>query len=76
MEGFSTEEFDFNPTELEHQLIENWGDKHIEDAIRIASTSIITPYDSDLIYEAVCIALTVYSNRLRDGKINKDRRLH
>jgi hypothetical protein len=76
MEGFNTEEIDFNPKELENHLIENWGDNHIEAAIRIASTSIILPQDEDLMYQAVCIALTVYSNRLRDGKLNPDRRLH
>ncbi len=76
MEEFNSEEFDFSPKELENHLIENWGDNHVEEAIRIASTQIILPQDNELIYQAVCIALTVYSNRLRDGKLNPDRRLH
>ena len=69
-------EMDINDLEMENELLESFGDKYIVDALRIVTTKITTPLDNEMMYEAMCIIVAMYMNKVNTGCINKDRILH
>jgi hypothetical protein len=70
------ERMDIDDLDMENELLEGFGDKYIADALRIVTTRITTPLDNEMIYEAMCIIVAMYMNKVNTGSINKDRTLH
>jgi hypothetical protein len=67
---------DIDDTDMENELLENFGDKYIADALRIVTTRTMTPLDNEIVYEAMCIIVAMYMNKISTGCINKDRTFH
>jgi hypothetical protein len=63
---------------LDHDsvIIEQFGEKHLADALRIISTRSATSADHELIYDAICIATAVYMKKLKDGEVHINRVYH
>lgn len=77
MSNILNEEMGFlTDKETENLLFERFGDQFLEDSIRIISTGFISPLDKQLINEALCIIVAMYSNKVRLGEINKDKVMH
>jgi hypothetical protein len=57
--------------EVENMLLGQFGDKFLEDAVRIISTRTVTPFDDELVYEAICIILAIYTRKIHSGEINR-----
>lgn len=70
------EDWGISHKEMDNHLLEQFGFDHIEDAIRILRTGIFTPADGEVIHEVMCIVLSIYSRKLRDGEINKNVKFH
>jgi hypothetical protein len=70
------ERMDIDDLDMENELLEGFGDKYIADALRIVTTRITTPLDNEMMYEAMCIIVAMYMNKVNTGCINKDRTLH
>lgn len=70
------EELEFSVDEFENVLFESFGDKFINDAYRLVSTNTIVPGDEEMIYEAMCIIVSMYMQKLKEGSINKDKVFH
>ena len=68
------EEFDFE--QVENEMLENFGDKFLEDALRIVQTRTYSALDEPLIHEAMCIVVAIYTRKIREGEINQDKVLH
>lgn len=62
--------------EVENLLIEKFGDMYLSEAMRIVSTRVVLPFDDNMIYEAMCIIVALYSQKVKDGEINKDKVMH
>jgi len=60
--------------EVENMLLEQFGNRFLEDAIRIIATRTVTPFDNELVYEAMCIIIATYTRKIKSGEI--DRVLH
>lgn len=69
-------EMDIDDLDMENELLESFGDKYIGNALRIVTTKTITPLDNEMVYEAMCIIVAMYMNKVNTGSINKDRVLH
>ena len=57
---------DENP---EDELFRAFGDRYITDAVRVVATKFSTPDDQEMIYEALCIIVSMYMQKVQDGKI-------
>lgn len=53
----------------EDELFRAFGDRYIEDAMRVVTTRLSVPTDQDMIYEALCIIVAMYMQKVQDGKI-------
>ena len=69
-------ELELDMKDVENQLMENFGDRYLADVIRIVSTQQVTPFDADLVYEAMTVLLAIYTNKLKSGEINQNKVLH
>lgn len=67
---------DLSVLDQEVQILENFGEKHLVDALRIIATRSASAADHELIYDAICIATALYMKRLKDGDIHADRSIH
>jgi len=67
---------DLDDTGAENQLFEDFGDKHIHSALRIVQTKLITPQDSEMIYDAMCILVAMYMSKVRNGELYENRTKH
>lgn len=63
---------------LDHNniMIEQFGEKHLNDALRIISTRSARESDHELIYDAICIATAIYMKKLKDGEVHANRVYH
>lgn len=59
----------------EDELFQAFGDKYIVDAMRVVTTKCSGIEDQDMIYEALCIIVAMYINKVNTGKIT-ERTLH
>lgn len=59
----------------ENALFKAFGDRYIEDALRVVGTKFSTPADQEMIYEALCIMVAIYMKKVKDGDID-ERILH
>lgn len=59
----------------ENELLEAFGNRYIEDAIRVVSTKVSVPQDQEMVYEALCILVAIYAQKIQDGEF-KGRTLH
>ena len=73
---FEIEDSTLTNREVENLLIEKFGDRYLSEAMRIVSTKVILPFDSDMVYEAMCIIVAMYTQKVKDGEINKDKVMH
>lgn len=62
--------------EVENQLLESFGERFLEDAIRIIGTRTYTALDEPLVHEAMCIIVAMYIRKVKLGEINQDKVLH
>lgn len=62
--------------DAENVLLQSFGDKYIIDAFRVVSTRNLTPMDNEMAYEALCIMVAMYMQKVQDGTINQDKVLH
>lgn len=65
-----------NLNDVENVLFQDWGDKYIADALRIVATKTMGPLDNEVVYEAMCIIVAMYMQKVKDGKINQNKVLH
>ncbi len=72
----SSENMEVKIKEIENTMFQNFGDKHISEAIRLVNTKIILPTDNDMIHEALCIIIAMYMQKIKDGVLNADKVLH
>ena len=64
----------FNPdtdTSEEDALFKLFGDRFIDDALRVVTSKHSFPEDQEMIYEALCIIVSMYLKKVQDGKIDK-----
>jgi len=67
---------ELNTLEMENNLLEHFGDKFLEDAIRIVQTGKFSPVDAIVIHEAMSIVISLYVRKIKDGEINQGKVLH
>ena len=65
----------FSP-ETENQILENFGDQFLVDALRIVQSGVFSPLDKEIAYEAMCIIVAMYIRKVKAGEINNDKVLH
>ena len=61
---------------MENQLLEQFGNSHLENALRIISTKIVTEEDDEMVHDAMCILVAMYTHKLRTGEITQGVTLH
>ena len=62
--------------EMENELLENFGNLYLRDAMRIISTKVVSVADDAMIHDAMCILVAMYTHKLKSGEINKGIVLH
>ena len=67
---------ELDSSQIENAMLERFGDKFIEETMRLIQTRAYTPRDELLIHEALCIVLAIYTRKVKDGEINKDKVFH
>lgn len=67
---------DFANMPSEEELILNFSEKYLANAVRIHATQTITSYDVDLVLQAIAIVLTLYYNKESEGKLKDLRTIH
>ena len=67
---------EFNSSEIENEMLERFGDRFLEETMRMIQTRTYVGEDEPLIHEALCIVLAIYTRKLKDGEINKGKVLH
>ena len=67
---------EFEHAEIENEMLERFGDRFLEETMRVIQTRHYVDEDEPLIHEALCIVLAIYTRKIREGKINKDKVLH
>lgn len=67
---------DFSVTEQENEMLEDFAEKYLSDALRIISTRCATNADHELIYDAICITTALYMRKLKDGEVHTNRKIH
>jgi hypothetical protein len=67
---------DLSVLDHENELLENFGEKHLTDALRIISTRSANSADHELIYDAICITTALYMKKLKDGEVHINRIYH
>ena len=55
----------------EDMLFEAFGDRYINDAMRVVTTKLSSVDDQEMIYEALCIIVAMYIEKVKTGKINQ-----
>jgi len=60
----------------ENEMLEDFAEKYLADAMRIIATRCAREEDHELIYDAICIATAMYMKKLKDGEVHKDRMIH
>lgn len=67
---------EFDSEQMENEMLKDFADKFLEDAIRLIQTRKYTNLDEPLIYEAMCIVIAIYTRKLHTGEINQYRVIH
>ena len=62
--------------EMENQLLQVFADSYLDEAIRIVRTKRSSHLDQEMVYEGMCILVSLYMNKVRKGEMNKDKVIH
>ena len=73
---FDLDDVDLHSPEIENQMLENFGDQFLEDAMRIVQTRCMNPLDGPAVHEAMCIIVAMYVRKVKIGEINQDKVYH
>jgi len=71
-----SEIMEINTKALENELFEKFGDKYLEDIIRVVNTREFGAKDIPMVVESLAIVLTLYMNKVRDGELNRNKVKH
>jgi len=67
---------DLRALDHENEVLEYFAENYLTDALRIIATRTTEDYDKELLYNAVCIATSLYMRKLKEGKVHQNRALH
>ena len=70
------EDIDFNCPEMENQLLASFGENFLLDAMRVVQTNSFTPLDGPMIHEAMCVIVSMYIRKAKNGELNQNRTYH
>ena len=65
-----------SPIEIENQMLEQFGDEFLENAMSIVQTGRFTSLDAPAIHQAMCIVVSMYIRKIKNGEINQDKVWH
>lgn len=67
---------DFQILDQENAILEDFAEKHLDNALRIISTRSARAEDHELIYDAICIATAFYMKKLKNGEVHQNRTIN
>jgi hypothetical protein len=76
MSEFELEIDQLEDIKMENELLQVFADNYLDKAIRIVRTKQISQLDEEMVYEGMCILVSLYMNKVRKGEMNTDKVLH
>ena len=61
---------------MENEALETFGERYMAEAMRIVTTKIILPQDTDMIQYTMALCMGIYMQKLRNGEIERDKVVH
>jgi len=73
---YEIEETYLSSTEMEDQLLQNFGEEFLVEAMRVVQTNSYTKFDGPMIHQAMCVIVAMYIRKLKSGEFYQNRVLH